>query len=490
MSAVFIEKLFAAAVRRSRPLQLAVIIILLWLTPNSAVGSAMDLYGFGSRGTAMGGAMTAAAEDFTATYYNLAALTMSRNQIATGFLLSFDTVAIRLMARPGGYDVPDVGGMPTIPYSYRLKPRQDTEGVTSTNGIFVGATSNLGIDEVRIGFAIYIPIGGLGARRTYYSDEREQWFSNQLHYELISERVQHEVFMFGMAVRPLDWISLGIGVSVGLGSRIDSVIYMDNPIDQENIDINLDVQSGTSYSLNAGLLFLPLDWLRVGVSMRGEQSIHLTGTNEIQVHGLHDNETYPSHQQLDFTVGYNPLEIAVGLAFLTDIITAAVDVTYERWSEYLDQHSARGEFEDMFVPRFGVEAYLGDFILRGGFAYEMSPVPDQSGRTNYVDNDRFVLSLGAGVHATIFDMKLDVSVHVQFHLLDEHTQHKEQLASYESCDSGTRSLCDEVPDDTVNPQTGTTIPQAQGLQTGNPGFPGYTSGGTLFSAGIDIVWEF
>jgi len=41
---------------------------------------------------------------------------------------------------------------------------------------------------------------------------------------------------------------------------------------------------------------------------------------------------------------------------------------------------------------------------------------------------------------------------------------------------------DEVPDDGEN--GGTPIPGRQGLQTNNPGWPGFSSGGWMASAGI------
>jgi hypothetical protein len=47
-------------------------------------------------------------------------------------------------------------------------------------------------------------------------------------------------------------------------------------------------------------------------------------------------------------------------------------------------------------------------------------------------------------------------------------------------------VCDEVPDTTVDPVTGKTMAQAQGLQTGNPGFPGFLSFGTILAFGLDL----
>ena len=47
-------------------------------------------------------------------------------------------------------------------------------------------------------------------------------------------------------------------------------------------------------------------------------------------------------------------------------------------------------------------------------------------------------------------------------------------------------LVDEVPDGMTDYETGEPIPGSQGLQTNNPGFPGYTVGGLLLSGSIMV----
>jgi len=71
-------------------------------------------------------------------------------------------------------------------------------------------------------------------------------------------------------------------------------------------------------------------------------------------------------------------------------------------------------FSDRWVPRIGAEYWGAGFgptrvvhddaerplvrlPLRAGYAYEKSPVPDQSGITNLIDADRHSLTLGLGI---------------------------------------------------------------------------------------------
>ncbi|MEY3014039.1 MAG: hypothetical protein RIT45_2774, partial [Pseudomonadota bacterium] len=67
---------------------------------------------------------------------------------------------------------------------------------------------------------------------------------------------------------------------------------------------------------------------------------------------------------------------------------------------------------------------------------------------------------------------------------------KDQLDTYPACAPGVATLCDEIADDTPNPNTGKPEPAFAGLQTGNPGFPGWQSYGTLLAFGLDLRWRF
>ena len=54
------------------------------------------------------------------------------------------------------------------------------------------------------------------------------------------------------------------------------------------------------------------------------------------------------------------------------------------------------------MPPLGMEwtAAEGEQLtwkLRGGYAYEPSPAPEQQGETNFIDNDKHTLSAGVGV---------------------------------------------------------------------------------------------
>ena len=119
---------------------------------------------------------------------------------------------------------------------------------------------------------------------------------------------------------------------------------------------------------------------------------------------------------------WTPMQAVVGVAYRTEDLTLALDVSWNQWSQYkpptleldLDvvipvvdidlKNAVNGppRTHDTWTPRVGVEwrAFGGqwtDIWVRGGYAYEPTPFPEQTGATNYLDDNRHILSAGAGV---------------------------------------------------------------------------------------------
>ena len=85
---------------------------------------------------------------------------------------------------------------------------------------------------------------------------------------------------------------------------------------------------------------------------------------------------------------------------------------------------------------------------------------------------------------------LRIGWHLQWHFLVPRDEVKAQLEDHPACTPGVTDVCDEITGDDVNPATGVPWAEAEGLQTGNPGFPGWSSGGWLASMGFEASWEF
>jgi len=116
-----------------------------------------------------------------------------------------------------------------------------------------------------------------------------------------------------------------------------------------------------------------------------------------------------------------------------------------------------------------------DRHLTADLGYVPSPVPAQTGRTNYVDNARLVASLGLEGPVKFLGRDLEAGINLfgSYFLPREVTK-----------DPGAANpVRDEFPDDAVDLGTGLPAEGAIGLQTNNPGYPGWKSTGYMLGAG-------
>lgn len=450
-----------------------------------AFASPFEVYGAGARGSGMG-AQVATGGDSGALYYNPAAMNDAEPSLSIGAFATFSSADILLKDRPAGYDVPDLGPTSSaLPSNATLQERGDTEGPEPIYALTIGGVTDFGLDGLRVGALIFLPTTRVLALGTNYNDERERYFSNQLHWELIDQRIHRLDIEMGASYEVTDWLSVGVGGTYLPSADVGTDVYLEDPTDQGDIDINSDVTTSSAWGFLAGaLLDLPAGF-RVGVAYRSSVAFRVEGENRLQIRGV--DESGDTSQQLDWTPLYTPSHLAGGLAWDVDAFTLALDGRYTIWSDYRGNHSERTDFSNTFAPTLGGEYRYSDATsVRLGFGFTPSPVPEQTGRTNYVDNDRLTGSFG-GEHRFVLDERpVHVGWSVQFHALLSEDVDKEQLDDYPDCSSDTSALCDEVPDDLTDPRTGQTYPDAQGLQTGNPGFPGWVSGGFLGAVRLEV----
>ena len=91
-------------------------------------------------------------------------------------------------------------------------------------------------------------------------------------------------------------------------------------------------------------------------------------------------------------------------------------------------------FIDRIVPRLGVEWFLpglddhsfGRVAVRAGYVFEKSPVPPQTGVTNFVDADRHTVSFGAGL--SLRQPKLSLDLHFAYSVLPDRVTLKSSAA--------------------------------------------------------------
>jgi hypothetical protein len=468
-----------------------VALLMFWAGP--AFADELTVFGAGSRSAAMAGAGAALLDDSYAAHANPAGMTLGQPGVSVGFVGAANRLQVRLADRPAGYDLPDLGASsPAIPSRYRLTRRESESRAPGFSGFTVGATISGGIDWLRVGVLAFIPTTGIGNQNSYYADEREQYFSNTVHQAIYGERLSTQQTLIAAAVRPISWLSVGAGMRFAVETRSDNHIFVPGQADNsvQYIDMRTETGVATAPVVSAATL-LHDDRLHVSLTWRGELESSLRGANTVQINGFQGTPQYPFRQPMNIIADYAPHQVLLSGAWKDDSFAATLDTTWSQWSGYRDDTDNLAGFHDTVSAAAGVEGRVTKrSVVRGGLGFRPSPVPEQVGRTNYADNSMWIFGLGFGHEVEIDGATLDISAYGQVHAAVPRSHTKAFSSNAPACAEGVTALCDEIPDDIRDPVTGKEMPEVQGLQTGNPGFPGWSSGGWIAVAGIQVSWRY
>jgi hypothetical protein len=357
----------------------------------------------------------------------------------------------------------------------------------------VGLVVKLFEQRIAMGLHALIPNGQFTKMRAFFNDEREQYFSNSLHPELYSDRMTALSLALGLGIKITEQLSLGVGATLGLRASVVAPTYVvdASKLDQILIDMNTNVNVGVTPHL--GLSYRPIDRLRLTVTAHAPQQVELgTAFTFLLATGVEQASG------VTFVLDYTPWQLGLGGAF--DIVhtpeqtlTLAATLVYATWSTYLDRHGAKPTpayaWSDTFSPTLGLRYRFGEafFLLDG--SYTPTPVPLQTGRTNYVDNDRVSVTLGGEYRIKALGTNMRFGVQAQMHHLLSRYQAK--LATPTQPDGKVLApelVRDELPDDAQI--SGDPVPSAPNLQTNNPGWPGFSSGGFMLGGTVYFAVAF
>ena len=151
-------------------------------------------------------------------------------------------------------------------------------------------------------------------------------------------------------------------------------------------------------------------------------------------------------------------------------------VLWQQWSRFVDRLGIQPRaMANTLTPECNFSMTSGNNRAQLSGRYMPTSIPEQSGRTNYVDNDQLAIDMGyiRKIPSDNFDLKLGIGCQF-YHLIERH--HWKQKSS-------DNPVIDELPD-AVSIRTGDPIIGSSGLQTNNPGFPGFRS------SGFGVIWGF
>ena len=372
--------------------------LLFWLScacvlPTTATASVFDVYGMTARGTAMGGAQGAAADDHAGVYYNPATMTR-RKKVHFG-------ATVQLIVPQLTIDAPE-------------SPRESA--LPSTNmGVTIGAVFPLGgkiEDRIAFGVALFLPVIEL-TRLDAIDPATPQSYL----YESLPDGL---VIAAALAVEVTDWLSLGVGVQLLADFQGD--LQIDLNLEQRRVErreIKGDIFGEVGLIL--GLTLGPFEGVTFGFTYRDDFGLPFHFPLKIAIDRVGVLSIDPTGQGI-----YAPDQYNWALAWETPWapLLLAFDLTWMRWSAapspavvieaVLDDTGLRPDAEepgvvlnlpstdsalgakDTLVPHFGAEYRFVDwFAAQLGYVYRATPIPDQVGYTNYADNDAHLISLGA-----------------------------------------------------------------------------------------------
>jgi long-subunit fatty acid transport protein len=377
------------------------------------------------------------------------------------------------------------------------RPRQgDGSGSNSHAYQVIGLVNPIFADRLVLGFYAMIPLSQFTTAKAFYNDEREQFFSNSLHPELYADRLTATSLAFGGGGRITDELSAGLSFTLNLRNKAAAPVYISNLADLNTVLLDSDIGVQASVSPHFGVIYDPIDDLRLAATLHTTQSLEIeTGFDYVIATGVEQGTT------VSFTHAYMPWTAALAASYdLTGDISLAATTAFARWSNYQDRHSERPHpdyvWRDTISGSAGVRYHRRALHTFLDVAYQPSPVPPQTGRSNYVDNDRVGASTGADYQFALWGGTFQVGVVLQGQWLL--SRHVTKFSTPDNPQPNPNQpgfgdnhypqlVIDEVPDDAVDGVLGDPVPNREGLQTNNPGFPGFGSEGWVLGGALNLA---
>jgi long-chain fatty acid transport protein len=454
------------------------------------------------------------------SYFNPAMLEYADDRLDVGVAVLTEQISMTLDGRPTGHDVPlAVGGRDIVygptgatqqlpntvvptqwleegcdegtkvgqcpPPAFPARPRQGQGSSGQTRPyLVIGGVKHLIKNRFSVGLFLMLPLANLTTANAYFNDEREALFSNSLHPELYGDRLTAMSIAVGGSFRLLHQLSLGIGTTLGLANQATSASFVPAATDYSQLLVNNEIGVTAALAPHAGVYWTPEPWLRVGAVIHAPESFVIdTKITATLPNGVVSEGT--QHEVHD----YLPWRVALGAE--ADLVHhgrytmgVAAELTWMNWSTYQDRHGQNPSdtygddygFGDTLVYAVGIRHRYKK--LRGyiDWQYAPSPVKPQTGRSNYVDSDRFGLAFGADIEAKLGGVRLRPGIQLVAYRL-----------AWRNTTKNDSKIVDEVPDDARSSSTGDPVAGAKGLQTNNPGWPGFGSDGWIYGGNLSLT---
>ena len=359
-----------------------------------AQANPLDAFGFGARSVAMGGAVTAQVSDVSANYYNPSGLT--------------DAHRLRL----------DLGYALVSP---ELTMNGQNQGVDTSRGMQGGVIMPTTIGGRYLAFSIAVHLPDERVSRIRALPQR------QPRWVLWDNRPQRLVITSSAAVDITEGLSVGAGLTflantAGTVHMTGTVDLLD--ADKTHLSNAVDVNLSAVRYVTAGATYRHRSGWSLGAVYRHDFVLRLDLAIDVQGDVVVDgNPVVPNASFFVRSINqnlYSPAQAVLALGYSRPTWQVGAELGWVGWSRFptptaeieldlalqplevdlpIPAAPVPPHFRDIWVPRIGGEVLAWttdafDVLVRAGYFFEPSPVPDQPGDTNYIDSQKHGLSSG------------------------------------------------------------------------------------------------
>jgi long-chain fatty acid transport protein len=476
--------------KRPVPIFVALLGCCLPLARPARASSALELMGSPTGANALTARLFS--RNASAAYFNPALLPDATPKLEAGFFYLTARTKIHLKERPAGADVPSTvynstlsGTMPPLATVDLPNPRSDTNASDSTLYAVLGIVRPLAGKYLVFGFYSLLPVNTFLDQKGFFPDEREQYFSNQLHFEQLGDRLKATSFAIALGSQLNDWLAIGAGIDIAVVTRSSMQVYMPDAGNQKRVLLDPDIRTNSKFKPYLGVIYRPWSRVTVAGTLHLGTSNDTNGENQVRMwkpKDDYDNGLNYIPQVYTLTQGNEPARLGLGIGLSSKWIVderplweIGLMAVGERWSQYRDRHgeTPAERWRDTVTLVAGGNFAWRQRRLAFDLGYAPSPVPHQNGRTNYVDNGRIMSS--ASIEAPVQLLGRDVAA--GFYLFGTYFIPR-------TADKDPAKIVDEYPDTAIDVRTQLPATDTAGLQTNNPGYPGFNSRGYMLGLGV------
>ena len=477
------------------PIILATVTALLSLSPSARASSALEMLGSPTGANALTARLFS--RNAAAAYFNPALLPEANFKLEAGFFGLVTRGKIHLKPRPAGVDVPasiydtTVPGatMPAMATADLPNLRSDTDEDDHILYAVLGIVRPLAGKYLVFGFYGLLPVNDFLDEKGFFPDEREQYFSNKLYFEQLGDRLSASSFAFAVGSQLNDWLAIGAGIDIAVVTQSNMAVYMPDAGKQQNVMLDPDIRTNSKFKPYLGALYRPSPRVAVTATLHLGTSNDTNGENQVRLRNY--TSQYPAGlnyipQVYTLTQGNEPARLGLGASLASRRLVESgrpawevgLVAVAERWSQYRDRHGEAppDSWHNTVTVVAGGNLAWRQRRLSFDLGYAPTPVPDQTGRTNYVDNSRIVSSASIESPVRLLGRDVEAGFYLFGSVFIPRSADKNPSAAH--------PVLDDFPDNAIDIRTNLPAVSAAGFQTNNPGYPGFDSHGFMLGAGV------